>query len=56
MYVYIIVVVVIIIVVVIVIVNFCHGPIFAGSSPVEPMVIPSSQASSFILQYLLYYV
>ena len=33
----------------------CHRPFLPGTS-LEPAVIPTAQASSFTLQYFLYYV
>ena len=34
----------------------CHRPFLLGTSPLEPMVIPTAQASSFTLQYFPYHV
>ena len=48
--------VIIIIIIIIVDMNVsCHRSFFPGTS-LEPAVIPTAQASSFTLQYFLYYV
>jgi hypothetical protein len=44
-----------IIIIVIVVVVSCHRPFLPGTS-LEPTVIPTTQASSFTLQYFPYYV
>ena len=48
---------IIIIIIIIIIINFfsCHRPFLPGTS-LEPAVIPTAQASSFIQQYFPYYV
>jgi hypothetical protein len=48
---------IIIIIIIIIIINVvsCHRPFLPGTSLV-PAVIPTAQASSFTLQYFLYYV
>jgi len=46
-----------VVVVVVVVVVVCrHRPLLAGSSPVEPPLIATAQASSFRLPYFPYYV
>jgi uncharacterized integral membrane protein len=47
----------IIIIIIIIIINVvsCHRSFLPGTS-LEPAVIPNAQASSFTLQYFLYYV
>jgi hypothetical protein len=39
-----------------VVVFSCHRPILLGTSPLESAVIPTTQSSSFRLQYFPYYV
>jgi len=47
---------VIIIIIIIIIINVsCHRPFLPGTS-LEPAVIPTSQASTFTLQYFPYYM
>jgi hypothetical protein len=43
-------------VVVVIVVASCQRPVLLGTSPLEPMAIPTTKASSFTLQYFLYYV
>jgi hypothetical protein len=46
---------VVIIIIIIIIIISCHRPFLPGTS-LEPAVTPTAQASSFTLQYFLYYV
>jgi hypothetical protein len=48
-------VVVVMVIIIIIIIISHHRPILPGNS-LEPTVIPTVQASSFTLQYFLYYV
>ena len=48
-------IIIIIIIIIIVVVISCHRPFLPGTS-LEPEVIPTTQASSFTLQYFPFYV
>jgi hypothetical protein len=50
-----IIIIIIIIIIIVVVAVSCHRPFLPGTS-LEPAVIPTAQASSFTLQYFLYYV
>jgi hypothetical protein len=48
-------IIIIIIIIINIIIISCHRPFLPGTS-LEPAAIPTAQASSFTLQYFLYYV
>jgi hypothetical protein len=47
--------VIVVVVVVVVVVPSSHRPFLPRTSSVKPAVMPTAQASSFSLQYFLYY-